>query len=85
MLEGYKSYQSSSSLILQFISEHRISQFEVNIQFKVIGTGDGGDYHERLDRLVMNDWQQYILVADNREVRIGVVLFYAYCDLSDSF
>ncbi|KAG0744491.1 hypothetical protein G6F23_005167 [Rhizopus arrhizus] len=75
MLEGYKSYQSSSSLILQFISEHRISQFEVNIQFKVIGTGDGGDYHERLDRLVMNDWQQYILVADNRESIIKTIKF----------
>ncbi|CAO3658386.1 unnamed protein product [Rhizopus microsporus] len=75
MLRGHKMFQPSSSLILGFKSEHRLSKFEVSLQFEVIDTGDGCDLKEKLDRLVFNDWHQYILVPDNYQDVIEVARY----------
>lgn len=75
MLRGHRMFQPSSSLILGFKSEHRLSKFEVSLQFEVIDTGDGRDLKEKLDRLVFNDWHQYILVPDNYQDVIEVARY----------
>lgn len=56
------STENHFSMSLQFISETRLSQFEVSIRFRVTGSD------ERINRLVCNEFQQYIIVPDTRQV-----------------
>ncbi|RCH95017.1 hypothetical protein CU097_007720 [Rhizopus azygosporus] len=81
MLRGHKMFQPSSSLILGFRSEHRLSKFEVSLQFEVIDTETklhdpkGSGKTEFLSRFI--NWYILNFVRCNglTDLMIGVTAF----------
>ncbi|CAO3701516.1 unnamed protein product [Rhizopus stolonifer] len=63
------SAENNFSISLQFISETRLSQFEVSIRFRMTGPD------ERMNRLVCNEFQQYIIVPNTRQGIIESIKF----------